>query len=77
MRAVGLAPSYSPQMMSAGMSSGINSPMMQSLASTYREPPHLMPQTMNLGFGSFDPYGRFRPLVSSPMAMPAGYTFGL
>ena len=73
MRAVGLAPSYSSQMMSAGMSA----PMMQSLASTYREPPHLMPQTMNLGFGSFDPYGRFRPLVSSPMAMPAGYTFGL
>jgi subtilisin family serine protease len=73
MRAVGLAPLYSPQMMSAGMSS----PMMQSLANVYREPPRLMPQTMNLGLGSFDPYGSYRPLVSSPMAMPAGYTFGI
>lgn len=77
MRAVGLAPSYSPQMMSAGMSAGINSPMMQSLANVYREPPRLMPQTMNLGLGSFDPYASYRPLVSSPMAMPAGYTFGI
>ena len=73
MRAVGLAPLYSPQMMSAGMSS----PLMQSLANVYREPPRLMPQTMNLGLGSFDPYGSYRPLVSSPMAMPAGYTFGI
>ena len=73
MRAVGLAPLYSPQMMSAGMSS----PMMQSLANVYREPPRLMPQTMNPGLGSFDPYGSYRPLVSSPMAMPAGYTFGI
>ena len=73
MRAVGLAPLYSPQMMSAGMSS----PMMQSLANVYREPPRLMSQTMNLGLGSFDPYGSYRPLVSSPMAMPAGYTFGI
>ena len=73
MRAVGLAPVYSPQMMSAGMSS----PMMQSLANVYREPPRLMPQTMNLGLGSFDPYGSYRPLVSSPTTIPAGYTFGL
>jgi len=78
MRAVGLAPLYSPQMMmSASMNAGISSPMMQSLANVYREPPRLMPQTMNLGLGSFDPYGSYRPLVSSPMAMPAGYTFGL
>ena len=77
MRAVGLAPLYSPQMMSAGMSAGMSSPMMQSLANVYREPPRLMPQTMNLGLGSFDPYGSYRPLVSSPMAMPAGYTFGI
>ncbi len=77
MRAVGLAPLYSPQMMSAGMSTGISSPMMQSLANVYREPPRLMPQTMNLGLGSFDPYGSCRPFVSSPIAMPPGYTFGL
>jgi hypothetical protein len=77
MRAVGLAPLYSPQMMSAGMSAGMSSPIMQSLANVYREPPRLMPQTMNLGLGSFDPYGSHRPLVSTPMAMPAGYTFGI
>jgi len=77
MRAVGLAPLYSTQMMSAGMSAGMSSPMMQSLANVYREPPRLMPQTMNLGLGSFDPYASYRPLVSSPMTMPAGYTFGL
>jgi len=77
MRAVGLAPLYSPQMMSAGMNAGISSPMMQSLANVYREPPRLMPQTMNLGLSSFDPYGSYRPLVSNPITMPAGYTFGL
>ena len=73
LRAVGLAPAYSTQMMSAGMSS----PMMQALASAYREPPHLMTQPINLGIGAFDPYGRFRPLVSNPMTIPSGYGFGM
>jgi len=72
-RAVGLAPSYSTQMMGAGM----GAPMMQALANAYREPPRLMTQPMNLGMGSFDPYGRFRPFVPNPMSIPSGYTFGL
>ncbi len=72
-RAVGLAPTYSTQMMGAGM----GTPMLQALANAYREPPRLMPQPMTMGMGAFDPYGQFRPYVSSPMTIPSGYTFGL
>lgn len=63
--------------MGSGMGSHAFSPqMLQILSNLYREPPRLMPQSMN-PFGGMDPFASFRPMMSTPMNMPGSYGMGM
>lgn len=85
LRALGLAPTHALPGMVTGIGSNMGSgiggqafspQMLQILSNLYREPPRIMPQSMN-AFGGIGPFASLRPMMSAPMTMPGSYGMGM